>query len=386
MEKLPAKIEKMKLLIVSDKCTRNYLKLIDSLASALIEMDVEVVLLVGEKYEGKLGQKIEVLSPRDFCYLSKSHDEHRFLEAFRIARDKKIGLIYFYEITDPQRLFLALEADPEPKSFRISLWLNGVLSPYFRRPIYKHFLEKLVWSDLVSSILLSSNYPRVSELVCKEKTFLDADKMNFVHNPIIDDFSKVVEDKKMARQALDIRQNCIVFLYFGAYFLSKGADILLSVAEKMAHSPDVQFIFAGDTKLTSFEFARDYDSALNIRFDDRFVDEETVKRYLIASDLVVLPYRRYYEHNSSAVLVQSCLAKRPVLVPDISPYKEVVTDYNLGMTFECENQEALEKELKSFLKAAGFSRNWGFDRYLSGFESWHDIAKLIVNPARRIEC
>lgn len=77
----------MKLLIVSERCSTFRVKLIDHLIHALLSQNVEVVLLVGEAFNGNVAQEIEVLSPPRFRELSKSMDEHRFLEIFEMAFD-----------------------------------------------------------------------------------------------------------------------------------------------------------------------------------------------------------------------------------------------------------------------------------------------------------
>ena len=169
-----------------------------------------------------------------------------------------------------------------------------------------------------------------------------------------------------------------IILFFGSYFFSKGPDLLLKAAEELLHLTDMNFIFIGDTKTASFEFRKeDYSKLTNVTFIDKFVEDQTAINYMIASDLVVLPYRKFYENDTSGVFVQSCLAKTPLLVPDISPFRNVIEHYKLGQTFKCESVGSLKDQIMNFYNTNDESPALNYFSYIKTLTSWSHIAKLI---------
>lgn len=367
----------MKLLIVSERCSTFRVKLIDNLVRALLSQNVEVVLLVGEAFNGSVAQEIEVLSPPRFRELSKSMDEHRYLEIFKIAFEAEIDQVHFCFFLDPQRLYLALETDDLAKELKFSYSIFGI-AEYLRKAIYRHFHEALLQQTYIKRVLIHSIHPETAQAKAKEMGILDSNKVAYVHDPLYDAPEALLIDKSMARRALALPLDAQIVLYFGTYGFKKGPDLLLSVAKRFKDEPRVQFIFAGNTSTATFDFDKGHYSWANIRFDDRFIDEETAYLYFAASDLVVQPYRRYYEFDTSGVLVQACLARRAVLVPDISPFKETVNAYNLGQTFKCEDADSLEEEILMILAQKEQPNQRHFEKYISQIESWSTLADLIL--------
>ena len=367
----------MKLLIVSERCSTFRVKLIDNLVRALLSQNVEVVLLVGEAFNGSVAQEIEVLSPPRFRELSKSMDEHRYLEIFKIAFEAEIDQVHFCFFLDPQRLYLALETDDLAKELKFSYSIFGI-AEYLRKAIYRHFHEALLQQTYIKRVLIHSIHPETAQAKAKEMGILDSNKVAYVHDPLYDPPEALLIDKSMARRALALPLDAQIVLYFGTYGFKKGPDLLLSVAKRFKDEPRVQFIFAGNTSTATFDFDKGHYSWANIRFDDRFIDEETAYLYFAASDLVVQPYRRYYEFDTSGVLVQACLARRAVLVPDISPFKETVNAYNLGQTFKCEDADSLEEEILMILAQKEQPNQRHFEKYISQIESWSTLADLIL--------
>jgi glycosyltransferase involved in cell wall biosynthesis len=239
-------------------------------------------------------------------------------------------------------------------------------------------MEKLLKMDIVNSVLLHSIYPLVSSRLCSKMSYYQSSKVNFIYDPIYENQEDYCLNSNGAKKLFNLQDKGKIILFFGAYFFSKGPDLLLQVAKELINISDLHFLFIGDTKTASFDFRKkDYVQLKNITFIDRFVEDQTVINYMIASDLLVLPYRKYYENNTSGVLVQSCLAKTPLLVPNISPFKNVIEDYHLGSTFECESIEDLKGQIIKFYKSNNDVSIQNYSDYIKTITSWHDIAKLI---------
>ena len=71
---------------------------------------------------------------------------------------------------------------------------------------------------------------------------------------------------------------------------------------------------------------------------------------------------------TKGVLVQSCLAKVPVLVPDISPFKQTVEKEEIGLTFQCESEKSFSNQIRNYFNNGELFS--GFEKYLSKIEGW----------------
>jgi glycosyltransferase involved in cell wall biosynthesis len=185
--------------------------------------------------------------------------------------------------------------------------------------------------------------------------------------------------REEARTRLNIPSDTKMALYFGTYFYSKGADLLLEAA-KDAH--DVMFYMVGDTKLTSFDYdIKEKYQLPNVVWIDGYVSEETARDYFRACDVVVLPYRHFYEHDTSGVFNQAMLAERLVILPFFDPFKAVwaKSSEHLAMAFYPEEDGHLEHVIRTYFEDAG--ELWGipngFDSYLSAQKRWESIGEAI---------
>jgi glycosyltransferase involved in cell wall biosynthesis len=365
-----------KILIVSERTNGFYKKYLTKLIYALQKQEVDLTLMIAG--ENNLEINVPLIENKEFSYFSSTNDEHRFLEVFKEAKNNNVTHIHFCRIIDPQRLYVAIEAAIIKLDFSVSFGVFG-LSEYTRRPIYASYMEKLLKMDLVKSVLLHSIGPLFSEQFCYEKGFYQSKKISFIHDLIYENQKDYKLDSQDAKKLLKLEDKGKVVLFFGAYFFSKGPDILLQAAEELEDIVDLHFLFIGDTSTTSFDFKKeDYSKLTNVTFIDEFIEDQTAINYMIASDLVVLPYRKFYENNTSGVFVQSCLARTPLLVPDISPFKDVLEDYKLGFVFKCESIQSLKEQILIFYKSNSELTLSNYNKYVESITSWDIAAKLIL--------
>jgi glycosyltransferase involved in cell wall biosynthesis len=95
------------------------------------------------------------------------------------------------------------------------------------------------------------------------------------------------------------------------------------------------------------------------------------------ADLVVLPYRKTYKFGSSGVLIQAIQSNTPVVVPNISPFKEIVKKFNLGEVFISENNSSLKNTIIKIRKKILNTPNCyqkGFEKYKLFLGNWEKIS------------
>ena len=132
----------------------------------------------------------------------------------------------------------------------------------------------------------------------------------------------------------NIKRNNIKFtvLFFGRIIKSKGIDIFNESA-KFNH---LHNLVVGSSKY--------YEGNLllnNVEYKDNYLPDEEIPNLFINSDIIVMPYEKYYKGGSSGILPQACFAKKPVVVSDIYPFNYLVNKYRLGYIWKGNNPKDL---------------------------------------------
>ena len=194
--------------------------------------------------------------------------------------------------------------------------------------------------------------------------------MKFFVGPIFESKSDYSIPQTIAKKRLGIADKTQIILYFGWLDYGKGPDILLDAARHFEDQDNVKFWFVG-RKRGNFGFQPP--DQPNVVFVDEFIPPEDVPMYFCASDLVVIPYRKSYRYSASGVLPQAVLAGKPVVAPSMTPFQEVVSEFELGGLFECESPTDLSKTIRKVLEASiGELNSGGPQKFLDSIESWDD--------------
>lgn len=164
-------------------------------------------------------------------------------------------------------------------------------------------------------------------------------------------------------------------LYYGTYWFSKGADLLLEAARRL---PDVSFCLVGDQSKSSLDRpVGEMSPPANVTIVDRWVSDQDQALWFAACDVVALPYRRHYEHDTSGVFNLAMLARRPVVAPGIEPFRSVAAEYPEAVTlFEPGNVGDLATAIDEQLQSLDVART--ADRYLAWCGRWGELARVII--------
>lgn len=126
--------------------------------------------------------------------------------------------------------------------------------------------------------------------------------------------------RETARQRLALAPETTMLLHFGLMRPYKNVPHLIRTFRALAE-PGVVLLVVGrpfDATIER-EVRAAADGASNVRLDLRWIPPEDVQTFFVASDLVVLPYRRIM--NSGALMLALTFG-RPVLVPDLGAMRE----------------------------------------------------------------
>ena len=155
-------------------------------------------------------------------------------------------------------------------------------------------------------------------------------------------------DKIECRKRFGIDCSKTVILFYGMIREQKGLDDLLHALHNMS---DVQLVIAGNTPYgESFER---YQKIIDLYQIDcirmvRFIPESDVDSLFCAADFVCLPYKYFY--SQSGVFMQCIKYRKPVVVSDVSSFKDFLTDCMIGYICKPSDPKDLEVALKKMIE------------------------------------
>jgi len=136
-------------------------------------------------------------------------------------------------------------------------------------------------------------------------------------------------DSEKCKEKFGIDEKKVVFLFYGLIREQKGLD---DIIKAMGNIPDVQLVIAGAMPFgESFE---KYQKLLDeVRIDCvkfiKYIPNEWTDELYQACDVVCLPYKYFY--SQSGVFMQSIKYRKPVVVSDVSSFREYIEKYNMGV-------------------------------------------------------
>jgi len=186
-------------------------------------------------------------------------------------------------------------------------------------------------------------------------------------------------DRETARKKLSIPEDAFVMLYFGLIRDYKGINDLLTVLRELLPIYSQLFpVICGKSEgkrlhKEIMKFSEEFVGRCIVRLE--YIPDEEVQFYMNAADVGVLPYKEIT--TSGTVILFQSFAKT-VIVPKISPIKEILGDY--GIYFQPNNKESLKS---SMIKAINFGsyqlQSLGRKAYEKILKvDWDSIAKLTL--------
>lgn len=217
--------------------------------------------------------------------------------------------------------------------------VGGFLQSYaFKRLFSKGYLTKVfVFSESEKNTLLK-HYKLKEEWIS-------------VIPPPLKILNDESSSKIKSRRILNLPEEDITMLFFGTLRKNKGPDILLKSLEKV--DKKCTLVIAGKEDFINKSEINNYKESIeNVKIINRvgWVPTEYVKDYFIASDIVIIPYRKSFgAMRTSGVFRQACGAHRPLIVPNFGQMGRMVQDRNLGLIFKPEDPTDLAKTIDEFI-------------------------------------
>ena len=200
------------------------------------------------------------------------------------------------------------------------------------------------------------------------------------------DFDTFIPDqiitKPEARKFFGLTQEQNIILFFGAIKEYKGLDILLnSLSFASDKINNLTLLIAGmpDPIELKFEYKNiisDLPKEINVIFHDKFIPNVDVEKYFIASDVVLLPYRRI---SHSGVLHLAYSFGRPVIATNVGDFEETIDEGKSGFVLASNSPENLaEKIIQAFSNRPKLEEMGRYARHLSETKyTWEKSAELM---------
>jgi glycosyltransferase involved in cell wall biosynthesis len=253
----------------------------------------------------------------------------------------------------------------------VTVLLAHNLVPHERRPLDR-FLTGLVLRQ-------SDGFLVASEAVEKElRELVPGARARRVLHPVYAQYA-ATESRAAARAALDLSGD--VLLFFGFVRPYKGLDTLLDALPIILARRPATLVVAGEFYEPIAPY-RERVHALGldarVRFLDRYLPDEDVRRLLAAADVCVLPYR---SATQSGVLQVAYGAGCPVIATRVGGLPEFVAEGVSGLLVPPEDPPALAQAVLDFFAAGGRGAfEPGVRRHAERF-SWDALAEALLELA-----
>jgi len=200
------------------------------------------------------------------------------------------------------------------------------------------------------------------------------------------DFDSLIPDKiptkSQAREFFGLSQGDNVILFFGAIKEYKGLDMLLNSLYLLVDKIDnLVVIIAGrpDPNKLELEYKNiisKIPNKIKIIFHTQYIPDQEVVKYFIASDAVILPYRRI---SHSGVLHLAYSFGKPVIATKVGDFEETIEDGKSGFIVSSISPESLsEKTILAFYNKSKLEEMGKYARYLSESKySWKISAETM---------
>lgn len=204
------------------------------------------------------------------------------------------------------------------------------------------------------------------------------------------DFDNYIPEKILskseAREFFGLSEEHNVVLFFGAIKEYKGLDILANSLTLASHKINNLAVLiageAGDAETRNIvikckEILAKLPKEVKIIFDDKFIPVTEVAKYFIASDVVVLPYRRV---THSGIPHLAYTFGRPIIASDVGDFKEIIDEGKSGFVLSYNNPENLsEKIIQAFSDKPKLEEMGKYARnFCATKNTWKDSAESLI--------
>lgn len=246
----------------------------------------------------------------------------------------------------------------------------------FNKKFYDFHFHKKIY--LNADMVISQSKANETALVAKFG--VDRNHIRYIPHGHYMEYADFI-DMDIAKEKLGIEKDRRVILFFGQIKKVKGVDVLIKAMEKVKQThPDALCIIAGKVWKDDFSTYEELIKSLNlndiVRADIRYIDDDEIKYYFGASEVVALPYRQIYQ---SGVVLLGAAYKKPIVATNEGEFPYVIHDKETGLLVDSENDGQLAEAIDWYLEHPDEGKSYANACWkdLNIRLSWDTIAKKI---------
>ena len=203
---------------------------------------------------------------------------------------------------------------------------------------------------------------------------------DFIPHPLYDNFGEKIS-KDLARKHLNIETDAKIILFFGFIRKYKGLDILLDSIKILQQSnPTLKLLIAGEFYDDEKSYKEQIDKLgieQQLILRTNFINDNEVKYYLCASDVIVQPYR---SATQSGVTPLAYHFEIPMIVTNVGGLAALVPDNKVGLIAE-PNAASIAEKIIQFYKT-GEQHYLPFLKEEKKKYSWSKMVEAIISIAK----
>ena len=247
----------------------------------------------------------------------------------------------------------------------------------FNQKFYDFFFHKKIYMH--ADAIISQAQINEEELVSVYE--VSKEKIHFIPHGHYMEFAEPAT-KEESFEYLNLPSDKPVILFFGQIKKVKGVGILISAMKDVTDKyPDAICLIAGKVWHDSLEEYKKlidkYRLNNNIRLDIRYIDDEEIKYYFGAADVVALPYLKAYQ---SGVVFLAYAYEKPVVATLEGEFPSVIQNRKTGILVPSNSDKDLAEAIIWYLDNPEEAHQYALEgkndiaiRY-----SWVSIAEKII--------
>ena len=300
-------------------------------------------------------------SQRESFDVFHAHDLNTLIGAYLGARSQHARLVY-----DSHELYL------ERNRFQ----------PY---TVFGKWLRRKVEGFLVQR---ADRTITVNESIAEklEKTYCIQRPVVLMNTPNLNGGNPILSEETAIRKTLDIGDRRQILLYSGAITFNRGLE---NVIKALAFLPEIHFVIMGYGSDVYKE--KLMDAAIEKGVSDRFsffgpVPSDQVIHYAAGADIGIAPIENVclsYYYCSPNKLFEYLLAGLPVITSNFPELSRIITDYQLGDTFDPGRPEDIARAVSTVMATPDKWRHSPeVTRSITSVYSWENQSKKLIDLYR----
>lgn len=179
-----------------------------------------------------------------------------------------------------------------------------------------------------------------------------------------------IEELKVLRESLKIPSDSKIISYIGTHGLAHGLEFILHCAKSLENS-NLHFLFIGDgAKKRELLDLKDKLKLSNVTFIDT-LPKSKVYKYIHLSDYALVNLKKSDEFKNviPSKIFENVAARKPILLGVDGESKKIIQDYNVGISYEPENEKEFLEALDQISLLSGSDQfELGCQKLLKDFD------------------